>query len=496
MAARNNQMMGINRHFRAASKVTFVAAIGLLSACSSDGGGAKPPRPDIAPTAPSMAEPLHLDASQIAPMYRKLIAIDLPNVVQVAAARNIDILTAQQRVAAANGQLEASVEGIFPIIGGGAALDDLHGVNRTVTGELIAASFTTFQPAALIQWLINPGRVVFDVIASRKRLAAAEHNERFVVLDKLRQSVVQYYDLVLAQARVSAATKAIAEADELLRLTNSRLRNGTGLVADEARARAAFAARQQDLVTALNDFYAASVALAVTLDLDVTETLVPKPDRIEATPLVRDSLSIDEMLMTATQWRPDLLGTRASAEAASADRNAALWGALSPQLQASYQYGGLSSDVRGQNFPLQEQQHAAAGPQVALSLSTFGRVKTANAVERQAELDVERRLQEVRAQVVRLSQDSAASVKLIEAAQHQVDAAAEAARLSQVNLRAGTMLTLDVLQADDALNDARQRYAAAVVKYNQSQVNLLAALGVLDSVNIAPNAEEKSSDLQ
>ncbi|MCH8054394.1 MAG: hypothetical protein IH895_10055, partial [Planctomycetes bacterium] len=45
---------------------------------------------------------------------------------------------------------------------------------------------------------------------------------------------------------------------------------------------------------------------------------------------------------------------------------------------------------------------------------------------------------------------------------------------------AGTMTTLDVLQAQDAASQARLRYAEAVVRYNQSEVDLLASLGLID----------------
>ncbi|MCH8150559.1 MAG: TolC family protein [Planctomycetes bacterium] len=62
----------------------------------------------------------------------------------------------------------------------------------------------------------------------------------------------------------------------------------------------------------------------------------------------------------------------------------------------------------------------------------------------------------------------------------EYDAAQEALRLSEMNLKAGAMTTLDVLQAQDAATQARLRYAASVVHYNQSQVNLLAALGLLN----------------
>jgi hypothetical protein len=47
------------------------------------------------------------------------------------------------------------------------------------------------------------------------------------------------------------------------------LKTGTGLPADELRAEAARAGKQQDLLTALNGFYDASIALTVTLHLTI-----------------------------------------------------------------------------------------------------------------------------------------------------------------------------------------------------------------------------------
>ena len=63
---------------------------------------------------------------------------------------------------------------------------------------------------------------------------------------------MQYYDLILAQAKVAVARQAVAEAEEALRLTAIRTRAGTGLAADELRSKAFLAGRQQDLILALN----------------------------------------------------------------------------------------------------------------------------------------------------------------------------------------------------------------------------------------------------
>jgi len=93
---------------------------------------------------------------------------------------------------------------------------------------------------------------------------------------------------------------------------------------------------------------------------------------------------------------------------------------------------------------------------------------------------VDRRLDEVQATVVTAHQASLTAAKLIPKAREEVAAAEEALRLTQKNLQAGTGLTIDVLHAQDAADQARLRYATALVRYNQSQINLLAALGLID----------------
>ncbi len=458
----------------------------LAAGCATAPSSPKQPAPDVMPRAQPPADALKLDSSQVRPMYTEMLAIDLQNVVQVASDKNVDILKARQQVEASRGQLETAAASIFPVIAPSLVLDHIQGVNAAYTGQVVPVNFTTLQPAVLAQFILNPGRVIYEVIASKKRLLAAEQQERFIVMETIRSSVVQYYDLILAQSRIAVAREAVTAAEELLRLTRLRLEAGTGLPADDLRAQANLAGRQQDLALALNAFYQSSITLASTLYLEPTVTLVPKPDHMAPVHLVREDLKITEMLAIATQRRPDLQGMKYSAAAAAAESKSTLWGGVSPQLQGGYQVGRLSSETPAQSFPFQEQRTANASVGWLLSPTLFGQVKTAKANERDAVLEVEQRFEQVQAQVVRSAQDSATNAKIIPIAKQQVAAAEEALRLAQRNLGAGTALTVDVLQAEDALNNAQLRYASAATAYNQSQVNLLAALGLIDSVSLTP----------
>jgi len=414
--------------------------------------------------------------------------------------------------------------------------EHVEGSVRATEGNIVGVGFNTFQPSIAIQWVVNPGRVIYDIVAAKKRLSSAEHLEQSVTLATLRDASVQYYTLAFGQTRISAAHLGVQEAAELLRVNRLRLNTGTGVLADVLRAEARLAERRQDLMIALKDFYDTSVLLAVTLHLDSSVTLVPSVDNLEKTQLVREDLSIEETLGIAVAFRPELESFRNLIDAAVADRKKAWWTGFGPTLSLTYQYGGITGHannvvapegvpgnlilnpasssgsfsnnpfgngfikegiLRGskrldgrddQTFSFTDQQRATASAGWRLSLSTLGDLKSAKARELKALVRYERILDEVRAEAVAATQAARTYDQLIEFAGQQVTSAEEALRLSQANLQAGTMTTLDVLQAQDAATQARLRYAESVVRYNQSQIKLLAALGLYAEAAVASTA--------
>jgi outer membrane protein TolC len=438
----------------------------------------RPLPPSVAP-ADQQAASLKVDTSTISPMYRRLLAVDLPTVIKVADTQNLDIQEAQQRVEGSRGAYEASVGALFPTITPQITAMDLSGAISQPGGGVEMGHFSNLLPSALLQWVINPGQVVYDLIASKRRLEASAQQEQAVIQETLRSAAAQYYDLVLAQAQVSVGRQAVDEARELLRLEQLRLKTGTGLPADELRAEAAEAGAEQQLLIALKRFYDGSVALSVTLHLDSTVMLVPQAGTMRQTTLVRDDLPIDDMLSTAVRYRPDLEAVRTLWAATQADKGSAIWGGLGPKVQAAGTFEPSAPTSSPVDTMYRQQRYLATGG-FTLSAATFGRIKSAVANTKIAGLDLDLKLDQVQAAVVSAHQATLTAAKAIPVASRQVASAEEALRLTQANLEAGTALTIDMLQAEAAADRARFNYADAVVGYNKSQVNLLAALGVLD----------------
>jgi outer membrane protein TolC len=416
-------------------------------------------------------------------MYHRLVAVDLPTVVRVCVARNLDIKEAQQRIEASRGEYNSSVGAIFPSLTPNITSVGIRGAIANPGGGFGLANFANVFPAAMIQWIINPGQAFYDVVASKRRLEASAQQEQAVTQERTRVAAVQYYDLVLAQAQVSVARQAMDEAEELLRIERLRLRTGNGLPADELRAEAALAGAQQDLLTALNGFYNASVSLTVTLHLDPTVMLVPQAGTMMQATLVRDDLPIDDMLTTAVRYRPDLEAVRKQLASTQADKGATIWGGLGPQIQASATFEPSPPDRAAADTLFREQTHAVTGG-FNWSAATFGRIKSAVANAKIAGLELDRKLDQVQAAVVSAHQASRTAAQLIPDAKEQVTSAEEALRLTRENLKTGTGLTVDVLQAEATAEQARARYATAIVRYNQSQMNLLAALGLIDQTHV------------
>ena len=101
--------------------------------------------------------------------------------------------------------------------------------------------FNTFQPSIAVQWVVNPGKVIYEIVAAKKRLAAQEHQQRAVVMETIRRAAVHYYDLVLAQAGVAAPSslgnRPNASARIAVRIVSRIARtNGSGTIARNADA--------------------------------------------------------------------------------------------------------------------------------------------------------------------------------------------------------------------------------------------------------------------
>lgn len=459
----------------------------LWSGCNTPPPAPLPPeRPNVAPQSPRAAEiRLPLDASLIRPMVQELLSIDLSTAIRIAQADNLDILQSQRQTDIARAQLRGARAAVLPRLVPSLLFRDVEGTVQGTRGNLVEVGFSTFEPTLALQWIINPGKVYYDILAAKKQLLGSEHREQAVLVETLRQTALQYYELALAQAEIAAAHQAVLEAEELVRINQLRQQVGTGIAADLSLAQAHLAERQQNQARALNAFYHRSIELSLTLRLDASVTLVPAAEHLMPIDLVREEFDFDALMAMAIRFRPDLEQVRVLVEEIAARTDASRWGELGPFFGLAYQIGAIGADEGEGLSSLEGQQRFSAGVGADWSFAAFANLEAAQAFEQQVILEADRKLDEVKAEVASALADATLYRALLSQSKARLSAAEEAARLVQSSFSTGTVTLLDVLQAQEALSRARLEHAEIVVHYNTTQVELLAALGMIDGDRLA-----------
>jgi outer membrane protein TolC len=249
------------------------------------------------------------------------------------------------------------------------------------------------------------------------------------------------------------------------------------------RARSQLVQREQNLIQAENDNEVAQQVLLNRLNLDPSIGLITPQVVAQPRLLVPMTVNTEQLVAKALMSHPTLKVAEAEIQALRQESRAAL-SRVVPSIT-------LETYING------------TGPAIhQLGLSRFGGLTIqANLLEnlgadvaldyRIRRLDVQRRearrkqqIRDVQLAVIQSFLDSRASAKSVLTAQEELAVAQEAYRLAFGRFRAGLGINVDLLDAENALNDARTRMVQAILSFNQAQARLLRAVGEATSEHL------------
>lgn len=282
-----------------------------------------------------------------------------------------------------------------------------------------------------------------------------------------------YLQALLGQENVTAAQRALNQANESLRVANARVSTGAAPQFETLQAQVAVANAEQEVVRARTSVATAQTGLNAAINqaqdasLELTESLEPRP--VAGT--------VQEAIARALRDRPELAELQSRIAAAQASIDLAASGGK-PNVLVSTGYdignsGGNSPTVGGWSITLG----------VTLSIYDGGitreRIREARLrVEQLKVLDAQTRQQvelEVRQAWLALQQ---AAGELI-AATKAVDQGREAARLAAVRYQAGVGTQLELLSAQTSLAQAELGLASARFNQNLARIRSILATGSL-----------------
>ncbi|MGC8561117.1 MAG: TolC family protein [Phycisphaerae bacterium] len=467
-------------------QVVGFAPMLTMTACSLHTAGNQQMAPRLNPSTQLNLAGVPLSTRLVHPMYRRLLPINLSAVIRIAEANNVDVKKARQEVRLMHGHYASAIGAALPVLAPAAIFDFNQGAARATQGQLVTADFTALTPAAAVQWIINPGQVIYNIVAAKKRCTAAKAVARGSLEHTLSRAADKYYALILDQVGIAVAFRERREAEELVAAAKLRLQTGAGIPVDVDRAEAAFSAARESLLSSLHQFNHDSVSLAMMLQINPDITLVPNKKTLEPIVLIRGNIPVGTLMRVAIAWRPVLKQVRDLAAAAGAAKSAAIWGDLGPAATAGYQAGGMASRSAGQADGLRPFQDGSIGAGWQLGFSTFGDIESADAAKKIAILNARQALERVQSQVVNAMQDRDLAEKSVPIARQELTASERAYKRLKTMYMAGAANQLEVLQSQGLLVDARLFYARAITHYEQSQINLLTAVGLIDAHTLEP----------
>ncbi len=420
-------------------------------------------------------------ASRLSPVTGTL---DLPACLNLALARNTDILKAQQEIKRLHGVIvEVRAEALPQA--------SLTASIATEADELANGTFGAFGPrrqqsfwsagVGITQLLYNGGAVGAAI-----DIARLSENNAFLQLDATIDATVflireAYYNVLVTRSLIDVREATVKLLEEELANQERRLNAGTVTRFNVLRAEVELANAKPPLIRARNLQRIALINLARLLAIDYSPEATNPPFRVVGNlDYQPSSFKLEDILGQAARRRPEI--RLADQQIAIARRQLVIdrSGSL-PRVSA---FGGYDfiSDRSKNNFDAANQGWRV-GVQgqwdIFDGFRTAGKLEQTRAEITAAELDSEQTRRDVDAEVRQAYFAWVEARELILSQRKNVEQATEALRLANSRFDVGAATQLDVLQANVALTDARTNELEARFDYNL-------AIARLERVTSAP----------
>ncbi len=406
--------------------------------------------------------------------------IDLPTVLRLAGAQNLDVKLAAEKLNEARANESGTLWQFFPWIAPGVGYKAHDGRIQNVEGAIIDANKQSYTAGPAVVAQLDLGDAIYKRLAAKQFTMAASHGVAAQKQQSILAATESYFELARWQANVRVADEAVHISKDYGDQITNGVQAGVAFKGDQLRAETQLHRNELLLKQAEEQRRVASAKLAQVLHLDSTIPLLPRED--DAVPLKLSSSSgkLDQLIGDAIANRPELKQGQALMDANKANVRGAKYGPLVPTIGAQVFAGGLGGGRNGDNghFGGSEDYQVTIGWRIGPGgLFDSSRIKKAESQSAQASITQEKTRDEVIRQVV----ENYERVKLLRSevaiAKASVNAAQEALKLARERKEFAVGIVLETLQSEQDATRAKLDYVNTVMELNKAQYRLKAAVG-------------------
>jgi outer membrane protein TolC len=408
------------------------------------------------------------------------IALSLYDALRRALRQNLGVLSAESAVDRASGTRWQALADLLPNVRG-AASETERKTNLEAFGfplqppfPRVVGPFDVFDARLFIRQPILDLRAINTARAEGFRLSAARLSSRSARDLVVLVTANLYLETQAAAARVAAANAQLETSRALHNQALDMKTAGTVAGIDVLRAEVRASADQQRATAASNAFEKAKLQLARMIGLPLRQEFTLAQEVPEIT---LPALTLEQVVTQAYERRPEFLAAQQRVKAAEAELRAAQSGFL-PSLDVTGDYGVIGLTV-GQSLPT----FSVTG-QVNVPLFEGGRTH-GRAAQARADLTQRRNeLEDLRANIYYSARSAFLDMSAAEAQLQTARRTRELADLQLTQARdrfaAGVANNLEVVQAQEEVAAASERYISALYDLNISKALVLSAPGSLE----------------
>jgi outer membrane protein TolC len=416
----------------------------------------------------------------------ELLTIDLPAVLRLAGARNLDVQLAREKVAEAYSVQESAIERFFPWLAPGVAYRRHDNLIQNTEGLIEEVHKQSYSPGAIVAAQAALGDAIFKALEAQQLTKAARHGFDAQQQETILVAAHGYFDLAAAHGAESVAREAWQTSSAYAAEIDRAVSAGIAFKGDALRVKVQQQHDEIALRRAEENVRLASAQLVQILHLNPTVQLTSRDASVVPLSLISAKEAVGDLLSQALAARPETRQNAALISAAEHAKNGAIYGPLIPTVGGEAFFGGLGGGMNSETGHFGESEDYAAlftwriGPG---GLFDFGNIHARQARLRGAALAADKVSDQVANEVVTSRARVQSLADQIATAKQSLSDAEEALRLGQERKEFGVGVVLETIQAEQDLSRVRNDYLNIVTDYNKAQYSLLRALGRLSSTS-------------
>jgi outer membrane protein TolC len=412
----------------------------------------------------------------------ELLTIDLPSVLRLAGARNIDIQLAREKLAEAYAAEESAIERFFPWVAPGVTYRRHDNLIQNTEGLIEEVHKQSYAPGATIAAQTDIGDAIFKSLEARQLTKAARHGFHAQQQETILAAARGYFDLAAAHEAVEVARETLRTSTDYAAEIDRAVNAGIAFKGDALRVKVQQQRDEIALRRAQENVRLASAKLVQILHLDPIVELMPRDPSVVPLSIVSPKEPLGALVSQALAMRPETQQSAALLGAAQHAKNGAIYGPLVPSVGGQAFFGGLGGGQGSEtgNFGESEDYVALLAWRVGPGgLFDFGNIRARQARLRGAALAADKVIDQVANEVITSRTRVQSLADQIATAKQSLSDAEEALRLGQERKEFGVGVVLETILAEQDLARARNDYLNIITDYNKTQYALLRALGRL-----------------